>query len=85
MAVDTLPTASSSSSSTAVHDYTVEQGASASLRELSLSPPLSSMYPGWEKDGSSKGKGKEKEKEKKSRYLRRCAKVTGIRVRTALF
>ena len=83
MAVDTLPTASSSSSSPAVHDYTVEQGASASLRELSLSPPLSSMYPAWEKDGRDKGNGKEKEK--KSRYLRRCARVTGMRVRTALF
>jgi hypothetical protein len=68
-----------------VHDYAAEEGASTSLRELSLSPPLSSLYSGWEKDGRSMGKEKEKEKEKRSRYLRRCARVTGIRVRTALF
>jgi hypothetical protein len=66
-----------------VHDYAAEEGASTSLRELSLSPPLSSLYPVWEKDWRKKGK--EKEKEKRSRYLRRCARVTGIRVRTALF
>jgi hypothetical protein len=83
MALDTLPTASDSSSSTAVRDYKVEQGASASLRGLSLSLPLGSLYDGWEKEGRGKGKGNEKEK--RSRYLRRCARVTGVRDRTALF
>jgi hypothetical protein len=52
MALDTL------------HDHAAEEGASTSLRELSLSPPLSSLYSGWEKDGRSMGKEKEKEKEK---------------------
>lgn len=83
MALDTPRNASSSSSSTVVHDSAVEKGASASLRQLSLSPPLSSLYPAWGNDG--KDKRKEKGKEKRSRYLRRCARVTGIRVRTALF
>jgi hypothetical protein len=72
MALDALPT---------VHDHEVEQGASASLSELALAPPVSSLCPGWEKDGGTTGKGREK----RSRYLRRCARVTGMRVRTALF
>ena len=81
MVLDTLPTASSCSSSTVVHDHAVKQGALTSLSESALSPPLSSLHPVWEDDGRDKGK----EKEKRSRYLRRCARVTGMRVRTALF